>query len=239
MKEDLGNGFLHHGVATPVSNHRGTAATVDGDGRNVVLLWLYDHRGCYALLQIDAGTGESLEVPVPFDPGGDCPFASILSTRNRFYTHFNSHFCEYDPAAREFTFHHRTVPQMAMGMTEDDDGRIWLASYPDSGVACFDPAVRAFRDYGHVYHQNWRQYQRTVAADDSGWIYFAVGNTCPHAELPMVEDRADLEGEVVQCEYHGSQFNITTGAVVDGPAVLPVQRFAVKVEGDNILVGPA
>ena len=69
--------------------------------------------------------------------------------------------------------------------------------------------------------------------------YFAVGNTCPHAELPMVEDRADLEGEVVQCEYHGSQFNITTGAVVDGPAVLPVQRFAVKVEGDNILVGPA
>ena len=66
---------------------------------------------------------------------------------------------------------------MAMGMTEDDDGRIWLASYPDSGVACFDPAVRAFRDYGHVYHQNWRQYQRSIAADDSGWIYFAVGNT--------------------------------------------------------------
>ncbi len=177
MREVLGNGFLHHGVATPVSNHRGTVATVDGDGRNVVLLWLYDHRGCYALLQIDAGTGESLEVPVPFDPGGDCPFASILSTRNRFYTHFNSHFCEYDPAAREFTFHHRTVPQMAMGMTEDDDGRIWLASYPDSGVACFDPAVRAFRDYGHVYLQNWRQYQRSIAADDSGWIYFAVGNT--------------------------------------------------------------
>ena len=39
MREDLGNGFLHHGVATPVSNHRGTAATVDGGGLNVVLLW--------------------------------------------------------------------------------------------------------------------------------------------------------------------------------------------------------
>jgi len=25
--EDLGNGFAHHGVATPVSNHRGTVAT--------------------------------------------------------------------------------------------------------------------------------------------------------------------------------------------------------------------
>lgn len=43
--EELGNGFRHHGVATPVSNHRGTVATVDGDGRNVVLVWLFDQRG--------------------------------------------------------------------------------------------------------------------------------------------------------------------------------------------------
>jgi len=83
--EDLGNGFLHHGVATPVSNHRGTVATVDGEGRNVVLVWLMDHRGSYALLVIDAQTGESQQVPTPF-PVGDSPFASILSSRNRYYT---------------------------------------------------------------------------------------------------------------------------------------------------------
>ena len=58
-REDLGNGFLHHGVATPVSNHRGTVATVDGDGKNVVLLWLFDHRGGYALLLIDAESGKA------------------------------------------------------------------------------------------------------------------------------------------------------------------------------------
>ena len=46
--EDLGNGFQDHGVATPVSNHRGTVATIDGQGRNVVLVWLFDHRGGYA-----------------------------------------------------------------------------------------------------------------------------------------------------------------------------------------------
>ena len=78
--EDLGNGFLHHGVATPVSNHRGTVATVDGQGRNVVLVWLFDHRGGYALLSIDAETGKSKEYPTPFPPGGDCPYASILSS---------------------------------------------------------------------------------------------------------------------------------------------------------------
>ncbi|MGQ9652303.1 MAG: hypothetical protein ACUVXJ_19600 [Phycisphaerae bacterium] len=178
--EDLGNGFLHHGVATPVSMHRGTVATVDGQGRNIVLVWLFDHRGGYALLLIDAETGKSQEFPMPFPPGGDCPYASILSSQNKFYTHFNSHFVEFDPAKRAFTFHHQTAPQMAMGMTEDDRGVIWSVTYPQSGVVSFDPSTREFKDYGHVHKENWQQYQRYVAADDAGWIYFGLGNTASH-----------------------------------------------------------
>ncbi len=175
--EDLGNGFLHHGVATPVSNHRGTVATADGEGRNVVLVWLFDHRGGYALLVIDAETGESQELPMPFPPGGDCPYASILSSGNKFYTHFNSHFVEFDPEKREFTFFHKTAAGMAMGMTEDDNRVIWSVSYPQSGVVAFNPETREFTDYGHVHKENWAQYQRYVAADDTGWIYFGIGNT--------------------------------------------------------------
>ncbi len=174
---DLGKGFLDHGVATPVSNHRGTVATVDGEGKNVVLVWLFDHTGGYALLMIDGATGKAEQYPMPFPPGGDCPYASILSSKNRFYTHFNGYFAEFDPAARAFTFHTQTAPQMAMGMTEDDKGVIWSVTYPDSGVVSFDPATDTFTDYGHVYKQNWRQYQRTVAADDAGWIYFGIGST--------------------------------------------------------------
>ena len=161
--EELGNGFRHHGVATPVSNHRGTVATVDGDGRNVVLVWLFDQRGSYALLLIDAETGKSEEFAMPFPPGGDCPYASILSSRNRFYTHFNSHFVEFDPVKRAFTFFGKTAPQMAMGMTEDDNGVIWSVTYPNSGVVSFNPATGELKDYGHVYAQPWAQYQRSVA----------------------------------------------------------------------------
>jgi hypothetical protein len=175
--EDLGNGFLHHGVATPVSNHRGTVATVDGQGRNVVLVWLFDHRGGYALLSIDAETGESAQHPVPFPPGGDCPYASILSSKNKYYAHFNSYFCEFDPEQGAFTFYQQTAPQMAMGMTEDDAGIIWSVTYPNSGVVSFNPDTREFTDYGHVYDQNWKQYQRDVAADDAGWVYFGIGST--------------------------------------------------------------
>jgi len=175
--KDLGNGFRDHGVATPVSNHRGITAAVDGQGQNVALVWLYDHTGCYALLEINAKTGKATQHPMPFPPGGDCPFASILSSQGKFYTHFNSHFVEYDPKQSAFTFFHKTVPQMAMGMTEDDHGVIWSVTYPNSAVASYNPATGEFKDYGNVYDQNWRQYQRSVAADDTGWIYFAVGNT--------------------------------------------------------------
>jgi len=174
---DLGNGFLDHGIATPMSNHRGIVATVDGQGRNVALVWLFDIRGGYALLVIDAETGRSEEIPMPFPPGGNCPFSSLLSSRNRYYTHFNSYFAEFDTASRKFTFCHATTPNMAMGMTEDDRGRIWAVSYPDSAVLCYDPGDGTFRDYGAVHKENWAQYQRHVAADDAGWIYFAIGNT--------------------------------------------------------------
>ncbi|HEO70770.1 MAG TPA: hypothetical protein ENN80_05855, partial [Candidatus Hydrogenedentes bacterium] len=176
-KEALGNGFLHHGVATPVSNHRGTVATADSAGNNIVLVWLFDHRGGYALLWLDAETGEATEYPMPWNVEGDCPYSSILSTRNKFYTHFDSHFCEFDPDKREFTFLRATKPQMAMGMTEDDEGVIWSVTYPNSGVVSFNPETRAFKDYGYVYDQNWRQYQRYVAADETGWIYFGIGST--------------------------------------------------------------
>lgn len=175
--EDLGRGFSQHGVAAPVSTHRGLVATADGDGRNVVLLWLYDHRGGYGLLMIDAETGKSETFPTPYPWRNDGPFASILSRANRFYTHFGSHFCEFDPVKRAFTFFRKSAPQMAMSMTEDDRGVIWSATYPNSSLASFDPKTREFHDYGSLNKENWAQYPRAIAADDAGWIYFSIGNT--------------------------------------------------------------
>jgi len=174
--EDLGGGFLHHGVAVPISNHRGTVATVDGQGHNVVLAWLNDHRGGYELLLIDATTGKTGEYPLPFKPG-DHPYASILSTSNKFYTHFNSYFVEFDPAERAFTFSKQTSPRMAMSMTEDDNGVIWSATYPDSGLVSFNPRTRELKDYGSLNKENWAQYPRSVATDATGWVYLGIGST--------------------------------------------------------------
>ena len=202
--EDLGNGFRDHGVATPVSSARGIVATANGEGENVVLVWLFDHRGGYGILMINADTGESRTFPAPFPPGGDTPYASILSSGNKYYTHFNSHFVEFDPEKPGFTFHHETRPRMAMSMTEDDRGRIWSATYPNSGLVSYDPETGVFKDYGYLHEANWRQYPRTTAADDAGWVYFGVGSTESHIiglnpeteeSKPMVPESARRSGE--------------------------------------------
>ena len=174
--KDLGNGFRDHGVATPVSNHRGIVATADGDGRDAVLVWLYDCRGGYALLMVDAETGKSQQFPTPYPWGGDGPYASILSRAGKYYTHFGSHLSEFDPAKRAFTFWQRTKPTMAMSMTEADDGTIWSASYPNSGLVSFNPQTRVFKDHGYVNKENWAQYPRSVAVDDAGWVYVGIGS---------------------------------------------------------------
>src|SRR5947209_8702149 len=122
QSKDLGNGFRDHGVAAPISNHRGLVATTDDHGHDVALLWLMDHRGGYAALMIDANSGKSLQVPMPFELSGDTvdsPYASILSRANKFYTHFNGYFVEFDPAKGAFTASQKSIPkEMAMSMTE-------------------------------------------------------------------------------------------------------------------------
>ncbi|MBI3948770.1 MAG: hypothetical protein HY321_22870 [Armatimonadetes bacterium] len=172
--EDLGNGFFRHGMASPVSGSSGVVATVDGDGRNVALVWLHDHRGTYALLVVDAETGKSEEIPLPFRPGGHI-FASLFSSDQKLYAHVNDRFVQFDPRKRAFTFSQETASQVVMSMTEDDNGVIWSVTLPDSGVLSFNPTTRELRDYGSVYPQGWRQYPSYVATDDTGWLYFGLG----------------------------------------------------------------
>lgn len=221
--KDLGNGFFDHGVASPISNHRGVVSTVDGNGNNVVLVWLFDHRGGYSLLMIDAATGKSEEFPIPFNPKQDTPYSSILSSNNKFYTHFSDHFTEFDPVKRAFTFTKATMPQMAMAMTEDDKGKIWAITYPNSGMVSFDPKTRELKDYKYVHQENWRQYQRSLVADDAGWIYIGLGiassqilafdPTTGIAKPMLLENERKLGNAVVYRDQNGKVYGQALGSI--------------------------
>lgn len=215
----VNNLFADHGVAAPFSTHRGIIATQDGQKRNIVLVWLYDHRGCYALLLIDAETGKSEMFPTPFPWGGDAPYASILSSAQKLYSHFGNHFVEFDPEKRTFTFVRKTVPQMAMSMTEDDNGVIWSATYPQCGIAAYDPKTGEFRDFGHVHKENWAQYPRSIAVDDGGWVYFAIGYTRSHilALNPQTGEVTPMIPESERQQGMAFVFRATNGKVYGQP----------------------
>lgn len=63
---------------------------------------------------------------------------------------------------------------------------------------------------------------------------FALDNRCTHAGGRMCEGH--VEGTVLECPLHGSQFEVATGAVVAGPARLPLATHETRVTGDRIEV---
>lgn len=64
--------------------------------------------------------------------------------------------------------------------------------------------------------------------------FFAIDDTCSHEEASLSE--GGLAGDVVVCPRHGARFNARTGRVLSLPAVRSLATYAVKVEGDDVLV---
>ncbi|MGH7466488.1 MAG: Rieske (2Fe-2S) protein [Longimicrobiales bacterium] len=62
---------------------------------------------------------------------------------------------------------------------------------------------------------------------------YAFDDTCTHAGCSLAKGK--LDGTTITCACHGSQFDVTSGAVLRGPAARPVRSRLVQVEGDNIL----
>jgi len=68
---------------------------------------------------------------------------------------------------------------------------------------------------------------------ESGEIY-AVADVCTHDDGPLGE--GELLDHAIECPRHGARFDIRTGRVLALPAVVPIQVYPVKLEGDSVLV---
>ena len=75
-----------------------------------------------------------------------------------------------------------------------------------------------------------------IALANVGGQYYAVPDECTHSGCPLSD--GELEGERLQCPCHGSQFDVRTGEVVGPPADEPLTLYAIRIEGNDILVGP-
>jgi nitrite reductase/ring-hydroxylating ferredoxin subunit len=63
-----------------------------------------------------------------------------------------------------------------------------------------------------------------------------LSNRCPHLSGPLDEgDVVDSHGEAhIVCPWHHSEFRVSDGCVVHGPATAPVPRFESRVVGDEL-----
>jgi nitrite reductase/ring-hydroxylating ferredoxin subunit len=73
-----------------------------------------------------------------------------------------------------------------------------------------------------------------VVIANLGGEFVCFSNGCTHKQGPLGEGM--LLGEVVECPFHGGQFNARTGAVVQGPPTEPIATYPVQVTGDSISV---
>jgi nitrite reductase/ring-hydroxylating ferredoxin subunit/uncharacterized membrane protein len=63
---------------------------------------------------------------------------------------------------------------------------------------------------------------------------FAIGETCSHRGGPLSEGK--LDGDCVECPWHGSVFNLNDGSVEHGPATHAQPRYDVRVRDGRIEV---
>ncbi len=64
--------------------------------------------------------------------------------------------------------------------------------------------------------------------------FYCVENICTHDGSPL--DQGTLDGSYITCPRHGAVFDVTTGAVVQLPAVLPLPTYRTEVRGNALLV---
>ena len=63
---------------------------------------------------------------------------------------------------------------------------------------------------------------------------YAIEDVCTHDGGEL--DQGELEGCRIMCPRHGAYFDVTTGAALPLPAILPVETFPVRVEAGEIFI---
>jgi nitrite reductase/ring-hydroxylating ferredoxin subunit/uncharacterized membrane protein len=62
----------------------------------------------------------------------------------------------------------------------------------------------------------------------------AISETCSHAGGPLSE--GEIDGNLVQCPWHGSRFDVCTGQVKGGPATVSQVRYETRIQNGQIEV---
>ena len=71
-----------------------------------------------------------------------------------------------------------------------------------------------------------------VAHVDGRW--YAFDDDCPHHDCPLADGY--LEQATIECSCHGSVFDVTTGALLRGPALNSIAVYPTREEDGRLFV---
>ena len=75
-----------------------------------------------------------------------------------------------------------------------------------------------------------------VALAHVGGRFYAFDDLCPCAKPACPLSAGLLSSTTIMCQCHGSRFDINTGAVIDGPAINPLQTHEIQVLNGTIQI---
>jgi 3-phenylpropionate/trans-cinnamate dioxygenase ferredoxin subunit len=64
--------------------------------------------------------------------------------------------------------------------------------------------------------------------------FYALEDRCTHDDVELSD--GDLVGSDVECPAHGSLFDVATGEVCGLPATVPARVYALRVDGDDLVL---
>ena len=73
-----------------------------------------------------------------------------------------------------------------------------------------------------------------VAVFKVGDRYRVIDDHCTHG--PGLLSQGEVDGEVVECNFHHGAFNICTGQVVDPPCMVPIRTYYAEVREGQIYI---
>ncbi len=73
--------------------------------------------------------------------------------------------------------------------------------------------------------------KKVVVTQPQAGTFKAFSAVCTHQGCIV----ATVSGGTINCPCHGSKFNIATGAVVNGPAAIPLPPVTIEVQGTSIV----
>jgi 3-phenylpropionate/trans-cinnamate dioxygenase ferredoxin subunit len=107
-----------------------------------------------------------------------------------------------------------------------DQGKHTMTDLATAGLRTLGPSHAIPDDLVVAYYLADRKLRVSIARVEDR--LYAFDDLCPCGDAPCPLSGGLLTGTTLMCQCHGSRFDITTGAVINGPATEPLNQYAVQ-----------